>query len=239
VQKPFIPTGLRNQFPGSENLDYNYSQADQDIFVLSVLDGKCNGTYLEIGCNDGFDLNNTALLETKFGWTGISIDVYQPWDDQWTRQNPIEIADGLTVDYLDLLQRHNINTTDLDYLSIDCDPPERTFDILKRLLSNQIRFAVITFEHDCYAFGPEVKNKSRHYLESQGYQLVVSNISECGLATDFEDWWVHPDLVDPTIVALHTDLKDTVKDYNWYLYNRIPKSLENTTWIEEFYQNTP
>jgi hypothetical protein len=29
-------------------------------------------------------------------------------------------------------------------------------------------------------------------LESYGYQLVVSNISDHGLARDYEDWWVHP-----------------------------------------------
>jgi hypothetical protein len=239
VQKSFSPKGLRNQFPGSENLTYNYSQADQDIFVLSILNGKCNGTYLEIGCGDEFNINNTALLETKFEWTGVSIDTHKLYADTWTRQNPIETANGITVDYLDLLQRHNISATNLDYLSIDCDPPDQTLCILKCLPLDKIRFAVITFEHDCYAHGPDVKNKSRAYLESYGYQLVVSNISDCGLARDFEDWWVHPELVDSAMVSMHTDLRDITKDYSWYLYNRIPEVLKNTDFVKQFYRNTP
>ena len=230
MQKPFSPDGLLNQFPGIENITYNYSQADQDIFVLSILNGKTNGTYLEIGCGHGFDINNTALLETKFGWNGISIDISEFWRNSWLRQNPMEIANALEVDYLQLLQRHNITITNLDYLSIDCDPPEKTFSILQQLPLNILRFAVITFEHDCYAYGPDIKNKSRKYLESQGYQLVASNISGEGLLGDFEDWWIHPELVDPAKVAIHTDVSDSIKDYAWYLYNRIPEVLKNTTW---------
>jgi SAM-dependent methyltransferase len=235
--REFHSDGIRHQFSGIENLTYNYSQADQDIFVLSMLDGRRNGTYLEIGCNDGFVYNNTALLETVFGWTGVSIDSHKPWIDAWSRHNPVEHACGLEIDYLDLLHRHGMNQSTIDYLSLDCDPPEQTLKILKRLPFDQIQFAVITFEHDCHAHGPEVKHASRDYLNSHGYQLVVSNISENGLATDFEDWWVHPDLVDHELISSHTDLRDTIKDYRWYLYNRLPDCLKSTSWVEEFYQN--
>ena len=34
----------------------------QDMFVLTVLNGKTNGTYLEIGSGDPFIGSNTALL---------------------------------------------------------------------------------------------------------------------------------------------------------------------------------
>lgn len=238
TQRSFDPTGLRNQFPGSANLKHNYSQADQDIFVLSMLNGKRNGTYLEIGCNESFANSNTALLETEFGWYGIGIDFYKPWIDSWSRQNPVEQADGLSVDFLDLLKRYNIGPI-VDYLSIDCDPPHVTFEILKRLPFESVQFAVITFEHDCHAWGSDVKNQSRLYLESKGYQLIVCNISDQGLARDFEDWWVHPKLVDADLIATHTDLRDLVKDYKWYLYNRIPDCLKSTTWVDQFYQKTP
>ena len=223
----FHSDGIRHQFSGIENLTYNYSQADQDIFVLSMLDGKRNGTYLEIGCNDGFVYNNTALLETVFGWTGVGIDSYKPWIDAWSRHNPVEHACGLKVDYLDLLHRHGMNQSIIDYLSIDCDPPEQTLKILKRLPFDQVQFAVITFEHDCHAHGPGVKHASRDYLNSYGYQLVVSNISENGMATDFEDWWVHPELVDRALINCHTDLRDIIKDYRWHLYNRVPECVKN------------
>ena len=41
-----------------ENIERNWSQVYQDIFVLSLLDGKRNGTYLEIGGDDGIDFSN-------------------------------------------------------------------------------------------------------------------------------------------------------------------------------------
>ena len=39
----------------------SYSQSAQDIFVLSVLDQKRDGTYLEIGSSVPVDNNNTYL----------------------------------------------------------------------------------------------------------------------------------------------------------------------------------
>ena len=238
IGRSFSPTGLRNQFPGSTSLTQNYSQADQDIFVLSMLNGKRNGTYLEIGCNDSFENNNSALLETAFGWRGISIDSYKPWIDAWCRNNPVELADGLVVDFLDLLHRHDVYKNTMDYLSLDCDPPDITFAILKRIPFEYVRFAVITFEHDCHAHGPEIKNLSRAYLESYGYKLVVSNVSDWGISRDYEDWWVHPELVDSDLIYLHTDIRDIIKDYSWYLYNRLPDCLKSTDWANQFYQNT-
>ena len=37
----------------------NYSQANQDLFVLKVLDFKRNGTYLEIGAYEPVSISNT------------------------------------------------------------------------------------------------------------------------------------------------------------------------------------
>ena len=54
---------LRFKFTGSETIERNYSQCYQDMFVLTLLDGKTNGTYLEIGSADPYYGNNTALLE--------------------------------------------------------------------------------------------------------------------------------------------------------------------------------
>lgn len=233
--KTFDADGLRNQFPGVERITNNYSQADQDIFVLSLLNGKRQGTYLEIGCGWAFDINNTALLETKFDWRGISIDTSPMYQEQWTRQNPMEVVNGLHVDYLELLQRHGITTGIIDYLSIDCDPPDQTFAILKRIPLDKLKFAVITFEHDCYAHGSKIKEASRQYLQSHGYELVVSNISCQGLSIDFEDWWAHPDLVDRALIDQHQDLRDIVKDYSWYLYNRLPTCLQATTWAHKYF----
>ena len=53
----------------------SYSQSAQDIFVLSVLDQKKKGTYLEIGSSVPVDNNNTYILETEFNWTGLLLNL--------------------------------------------------------------------------------------------------------------------------------------------------------------------
>ena len=42
------------------------SQTGQDLFVLSVLNHKRNGTFLEIGSNHPITVNNTFLLENEY-----------------------------------------------------------------------------------------------------------------------------------------------------------------------------
>ena len=54
---------LKSKFNRANEINENNSQAYQDMFILSMLDGKENGTYLEIGAYDGKDLSNTYLLE--------------------------------------------------------------------------------------------------------------------------------------------------------------------------------
>ena len=72
---------LKHKFTGSEQIHKNYSQANQDMFVLMMLDGKRNGTFLEIGAHEPINISNTYLLEKDFDWNGISIDIVE--DELW------------------------------------------------------------------------------------------------------------------------------------------------------------
>ena len=47
------------------------SQIRQDLFVISELNFKTNGFFVEIGAQNGFDGSNTYLLEKSFSWSGI------------------------------------------------------------------------------------------------------------------------------------------------------------------------
>ena len=47
------------------------SQIRQDLFVLSQLNFKRNGFFVEFGATDGIGISNTYLLEKEFSWTGI------------------------------------------------------------------------------------------------------------------------------------------------------------------------
>jgi hypothetical protein len=221
LNKPFSPVNFKYAFPGVESIRNNYSQADQDLFVLSMLDGRRNGTWLEIGCGWPLHISNTALLEYDFGWRGISFDSYQLILDEWVgvRNNPTTHACGYKVDFLKLFKDHNIIKTDIDYLSLDCDPASQTYDILLRIPFDQYQFAVITFEHD---HDHQVQQEAQTYLSQHGYKLVVRNISDQGIANPYEDWYVHPDLVDPAKIAQHLADDDNPKDYLKYFYQNTP-----------------
>ena len=204
---------LRYQFKGCEDITKNYAQSYQDMFVLSMLDGKRNGKYLEVGCADPFYNNNTALLETQFGWNGVSIDI-DPRETQkfeQERDNTVICADATTVDFGELFEEGD----DIDYLQIDCDPPFVSLAILQRMPFDTNKFATITFEHDAYADVHDIAAKSREFLKSKGYTLVARNIA-FDKTNSYEDWWVHPHLVDDEIIKKMRDisLKATYcKDY--------------------------
>lgn len=188
----------RYKFQGFDNIEKNYAQTYQDLFVLSVLDGKTNGFYLEIGCNDPYYNNNTKLLE-EFNWKGISIDIDKESIEKFKqdRSNIAICANALTIDYDDLLEQ-NLMPENIDYLQIDCDPPDISFEILKKIPLDRYKFAVITFEHDYYWY-PEIRDLSREYLESKGYHLLVNDVAFAENSS-YEDWWVHPELVDQKII---------------------------------------
>ena len=44
-------------------------QAEQDKFVLMMLNKKTNGFFLEIGSSDPIYVNNTFVLENSYNWT--------------------------------------------------------------------------------------------------------------------------------------------------------------------------
>lgn len=43
----------------------------QDIWALYELDGKRGGYFVDFGATNGTTLNNTFIMERRFGWTGI------------------------------------------------------------------------------------------------------------------------------------------------------------------------
>ena len=81
-------------------------------------------------------------------------------------------------------------------MQLDCDPPEITYQILLTIPFDAYKFRVITFEHDYYTdTNKTLQERSIKYLESYGYVRVVNNIAPDDWRS-YEDWWVHPDLVD-------------------------------------------
>ena len=230
------------KFDNFELVDRSYSQVLQDIFVLSVLNGKKNGTYLEIGCYEPFWLNNTYLLQNKFEWDGISIDINEEAVKQFSkvRKKGAICADATQINYFKLLTENNF-PKEIDYLQIDCDPEHISYEILTKIPFNEYKFAVITFEHDYYLKKSDVREKSREFLKSKGYELIVSNVS-FNKKHSFEDWWVHPDLVDMKRIEKMKSNREInfVEDYFFNITEEINIDdillKNNKYWREELFE---
>jgi hypothetical protein len=208
---------LIRAFPGVERVQVNYSQLHQDMFVLSLLDGKAGGTYLEIGAHEPVFISNTYLLESVFAWRGVGVEFNAEMVERhrsW-RRNPCFQEDARTVDYRRLLTAAGLPEV-IDYLSIDTDPPSVTLAALKRIPHEHYRFRVITYEHDYSAGGVAERVESRRFLQSLGYRIIVSDVSWADWIV--EDWWAHPDLVDPQIAAVLTCNDARHHEHDRYIY---------------------
>lgn len=222
IYSKHLASRLRYSFPGSDTIEHNWSQAGQDIWVLSMLNGLRGGTFLEIGSCYGESMSNTCLLERDFGWRGTGIEINTEFVGEYNacRTNKSHCGDATTADYVELLRRSGIEETTLDYLSCDCEPASNTLKALQQVLSQGLKFALITFEHDDYANYPDqtAKIESRRILREHGYVLVASNISASGDTANFEDWWAHPDLIDQDFIELFRSDGDDVKYWADYIY---------------------
>ena len=215
-------SSLKVKFQGSELIEKNYSEAYQDMFVLTMLNGKKDGTYLEIGAGNSFYGNNTALLEKQFDWKGVALDIDENFVNAHKneRKNPCFLKNATLVNYNAFLSGLDF-PNEIDYLQLDCDPPSVTYDILLSIPFETYKFAVITYEHDYYC--DETKSfqeKSKKYLESYGYMRVVNNISPDEFRS-YEDWWIHPDLIDNVVLEKMMYINDDTKKAENYLLNKL------------------
>lgn len=188
---------LKFKFSGSENIENNYSQSMQDMFVLSILDGKRNGVYVEVGADKPRVINNSYLLESQYDWEGVSFEIESDKVDYFNtiRKNKCICANATKFDYKSLFDERKY-PKQIDYLQLDCDPPQITLECLKKLPLEDYRFSVITFETDLYAGGQDVQIEHWQILSSLGYQRVIKNIKNEG--NPYEDWWI-----DPLVIGEH------------------------------------
>ena len=185
-----------------DSLQFN-SQAGQDKFVLNILDFKKNGYFLEIGSWEPQQINNTFILEKEFNWKGIMIEYEPQFYTKYIKHRPNSIpiiADATLINYTHLFQHYNV-PKNLDYLQIDLDVKNsstlRTLQKLDKEVMDKYKFATITFEHDiCKGDFFDTRKLSREIFKKRGYVLVFEDIDCKDGQWPFEDWYVHPDLVD-------------------------------------------
>jgi len=207
-----------------------HSQASQDLFVLQMLKSIKNGTFLEIGSNHPITHNNTYLLESEYNWKGLLVEYdgnFEPLYQLHRKNSIYTINDARKVNYKKILDDHNF-PKNIDYLQIDLDVDNRstldTLELLNNTIFDTYKFATVTFEHDGYRGNYfDTKEKSRKIFADRGYILVFPDVSVYWLGNfqPFEDWYIHPDLVDMDFInkiksnnsLTHLEIKDLLQKF--------------------------
>ena len=172
----------------------SYSQAGQDIFVIRLLKEKVKGIFLEIGAYHPTDLSNSYLLESKYDWKGICIDIDEELESLFNSQRKCFFIsqNAVEINYKELFDEVGIKS--FDYISFDVD--KATLQTLKNFPLKEYPAAVITYEHDCYGHGDDDKNESRKIFEDLGYVRLCSDVKHNG--NPFEDWYYNPRMLSLT-----------------------------------------
>jgi len=207
-------------FPGLESITKNYSPRLQDMIVLTMLNGKREGTFLELGTRFADRSNNTYLLEKEFGWKGLTIEPDHRVATEYKkkRSNYYICKDPLSIDFEDLLETHSLG--DIDYLQINSKYKSYQI-VMDKIPWDLHRFKIVSFhipdmnETDNTLY----KNKMRQ----KGYTMLAGNIF---YAPDndihyHEDIWVHLPSMD---ADLFNQIKQNESDFivdNWFdhVYN--------------------
>ena len=144
------------------------------------------------------------------------------------RKNSIHVInDATTIDYKTLFENNNVPIS-IDYLQIDLDITNNsTINTLIKLdedIFDKYKFACVTFEHDKYFDNNnKTKEKSVEIFKKRGYICVFENINDNG--NPFEDWYVHPDLVDMEYILkmqqLNCDKYKIINNLNSINWNEI------------------
>jgi hypothetical protein len=169
---------------------------------------KKNGFFVEIGGSQPIDLNNTYTLEKNYFWRGFIVEWYSMFAQLYDKYRPnaiYEINDARLVNYKQVLETYNF-PKNIDYLQIDLDVDNKsTLDVLNifnETIFDTYKFATVTFEHDIYTGNFfNTRELSRAIFKERGYVLVFPDVMvKNPHYVPFEDWYVHPDLVDMNYV---------------------------------------
>ena len=215
-------------------MDTYNGQAEQDKFILKILKEKQNGYFLEIGSNDPININNTYLLENKYNWKGIMIEYNSSYLPLYKvhRSNSIHVINDATmIDYKSLLDNNNM-PVNFDYLQIDLEADNgstiKTLQKLNEQIFDKYKFATITFEHDVYHTNTyNTRHISREIFNNRGYICVFEDIHNIEPKYVYEDWYVHPDLVNMDYIK---ELQEKNKKH--YVFNTITQKSLNWQDIE-------
>lgn len=194
-----------------------FSQIGQDMFVLWATQFKKNSFFVDIGAHDPTFINNTYLLESVYNWSGLLVEIDKQCVDKYSsvRNCGYLCSDARSVDYRGKFKELGF-PKDMGYLSLDLEPPPVTLECLKKIPLDEYRFATVTYEHDIYRSNSSEKcrTESREIFKKYGYELICPDVTwNAHLEDPFEDWYVHPELVDiERLNKIRTDKSTYWKD---------------------------
>lgn len=214
-----------------ENEDFrSYSQARQDLFVWLCSGRKECGTFVDLGAGHPENGSNTKALEER-GWRGILADI-ATWEDLSTSRagGNVVLADALDGDTDAEILKLAGDSGEIDFLSLDLEPPMLTLQRLATLPLDRVTFAIACVEHDLYRDPTgSIRAAMRGIMLEHGYRMVaadVSMVSESGGRfglVPVEDWWIHPGLV-PERLAIQ--VADAIRSAN------VVENIERIAFLE-------
>jgi hypothetical protein len=184
------------------------SQVAQDIFAAYVNGGSADLFWLEFGAGCPVDGSNTYVLERALDWRGLSVDydVDNERRAEYTQLRPrtvLYVGDATHMDVHKELKSAQAPSS-IAYLQINleacAEKGATTMALLDLLIEQRIfedwTFNAITFEHDNYLCGSDVRERSREKFAGLGYVMVAQDVLEYTGEGAFvhEDWYVHPNV---------------------------------------------
>lgn len=173
------------------------SQLGQDRFVAFALEGKRDGTYVDIGAGQPELISNTVVLEREFGWHGALCDIEHEarLTHERSKSNTV-YGDAFGVSWKYVFDQLKDHDGWIDYLSLDLEPPERTINLLLTLPFDRAKFRVVTIEHDHYRGGDANLRRDlvRNLMFWRGYLISAEvTLDLNGTPSHIEDWFIHRD----------------------------------------------
>jgi FkbM family methyltransferase len=182
-----------------------YSQIGQDAWVNSVLNGKRNGFFVELGACDGLYLSNTLYFERHLDWNGICIEPNERYWSALGRNRRCNLSHALVhsepdqmVDFVlaeaasgiddETGNKHvvKLRTSTLEQVLdaynapriidyLSLDVEGQEYNILSTFPFDKYQFRCLTVEHNAPHVGSENQQKIRDLLEGAGYRFVQGN----------------------------------------------------------------
>jgi len=163
-------------------------------FVYRILNNKENGSFVEVGSSHWKVDNNTYILENKFGWRGVGLEIQDHFVESYNknRESTCINANAINFNWDKYFEQNNFDKR-IDFLQIDVDDivPNSNLLALLNIPLSRYRFSVICMEHTAN-LDPRYesnRNAQREILFAHGYTLAAS------LFTD--DWWIDKKLQIP------------------------------------------